>query len=310
MDGYTGDTYCNGCGAIISTGTVVPATGKHTWDDGKITKAATCKATGVKTYTCSACKKTKTETLVKDTDNHAGGKEIRNKKAATCSSDGYTGDRYCKGCGVMISTGTVVPATGKHTWDVGKITTAATCTATGERVYTCTICDQTRIETIPAAGHKLIETEAKAATCTGSGNVQYYYCFVCGKKFSDAEGKTEIADVWVKAKGHSFGEWKVTKEATIDEEGIETRKCSECGEEETRPIAKLGIVYIIGDVNGDGRILADDARLALRASAKLEKLSPAQMLAADANGDGQVLADDARLILRFSAKLQKEFLKS
>ncbi|MCR5781540.1 MAG: hypothetical protein K6G90_02265 [Clostridia bacterium] len=59
-----------------------------------------------------------------------------------------------------------------------------------------------------------------------------------------------------------------------------------------------------GDVNGDGDILADDARLALRFSAKLEKLTDIQKKAADTDGNGQVLADDARHILRASAKLE------
>ena len=70
-----------------------------------------------------------------------------------------------------------------------------------------------------------------------------------------------------------------------------------------------GMTVTPGDVDGNGQILADDARLALRASAKLEELSEAQLLAADVDGNGQVLADDARQILRFSAKLQQEFIK-
>ena len=65
--------------------------------------------------------------------------------------------------------------------------------------------------------------------------------------------------------------------------------------------------FILGDVNWDGKVLANDARLALRISARLENPSPAAIAAADVNGDRYVLADDARQILRFSAKLQKEF---
>ncbi|MCR5783373.1 MAG: carboxypeptidase regulatory-like domain-containing protein [Clostridia bacterium] len=65
--------------------------------------------------------------------------------------------------------------------------------------------------------------------------------------------------------------------------------------------------YIPGDIDGNGQILADDARLALRSSAKLEELTVSQALAADVDGNGQVLADDARQILRFSAKLQSKF---
>ncbi len=63
-------------------------------------------------------------------------------------------------------------------------------------------------------------------------------------------------------------------------------------------------VYIPGDVSGDGKVLADDARRALRASAGLETLDERQTRAADADGSGSVLADDARLILRHSAKLE------
>ncbi|MBR0537458.1 MAG: dockerin type I repeat-containing protein [Clostridia bacterium] len=61
-----------------------------------------------------------------------------------------------------------------------------------------------------------------------------------------------------------------------------------------------------GDVNGDGAIGADDARLALRRSVDLEDYaedSP-EFLACDVNGDKTVGADDARLILRASVDLE------
>lgn len=45
------------------------------------------------------------------------------------------------------------------------------------------------------------------------------------------------------ASGHSYGEWTVTVAATCTEDGTETRKCSVCDKEETRPIAKLGHNY-------------------------------------------------------------------
>lgn len=64
-----------------------------------------------------------------------------------------------------------------------------------------------------------------------------------------------------------------------------------------------GLTIDTGDVNGNGNVLADDARLALRASAQLEFLSGWQLLAADVDGDGKVVAADARKILRVSADL-------
>ena len=69
-----------------------------------------------------------------------------------------------------------------------------------------------------------------------------------------------------------------------------------------------GKIYaLLGDVNWDGKILADDARITLRISARLETLYPWALAVADVNGDGSVLSDDARQILRYSAKLQNGF---
>lgn len=61
-----------------------------------------------------------------------------------------------------------------------------------------------------------------------------------------------------------------------------------------------------GDVNQNGEVTAIDARLALRASANLEKLSPEQEALADMNEDGKVTAVDARSILRQSAGLESK----
>ncbi len=60
----------------------------------------------------------------------------------------------------------------------------------------------------------------------------------------------------------------------------------------------------LGDVDGDGFITSADARIALRASVKLENLSKEEELAANVDGDGFVTSADARLILRASVKLE------
>lgn len=76
----------------------------------------------------------------------------------------------------------------------------------------------------------------------------------------------------------------------------------------TTTTTNTGKVYaLLGDVNWDGKILADDARFTLRISARLETLYPWALAVADVNGDGNVLSDDARQILRYSAKLQNGF---
>lgn len=60
--GYTGDTYCTDCGKELVQGQTIPATG-HTWNNGIVTKKATTKTAGVKTYACISCGKTKTVTI-------------------------------------------------------------------------------------------------------------------------------------------------------------------------------------------------------------------------------------------------------
>lgn len=59
------------------------------------------------------------------------------------------------------------------------------------------------------------------------------------------------------------------------------------------------------DVNGDGKVTAADARMALRASAKLQGLAGRYFYAADVNKDGKITSADARLILRKAAGLDK-----
>ena len=49
-----------------------------------------------------------TPTTTVKTCNHSNT-EVRNKKDATTSSEGYTGDTYCKDCGKLISSGSSIP---------------------------------------------------------------------------------------------------------------------------------------------------------------------------------------------------------
>lgn len=67
-------------------------------------------------------------------------------------------------------------------------------------------------------------------------------------------------------------------------------------------LSVVGSEWVLkGDVNGDGKITAADAREALRGAARLEKLSDKEASVADANSDGKVTAADARDILKESS---------
>lgn len=62
-DGYTGDTYCEDCGTTIATGTSIPATGAHEYDEGVVTQEPTATVPGVMTYTCGTCGDSYTEEI-------------------------------------------------------------------------------------------------------------------------------------------------------------------------------------------------------------------------------------------------------
>ena len=77
--------------------------------------------------------------------------------------------------------------------------TPGTCTEAGVTTYTATVefngntyTDTKDLTDIPAIGHKLTKTEVKAPTSTDTGNIEYWYCEVCDKYFSDEKAEHEI----------------------------------------------------------------------------------------------------------------------
>lgn len=75
-----------------------------------------------------------------------------------------------------------------HTWDEGQITQEATCTENGKRTYTCTNCQTTKTEEIPATGHQHTELRnVKEATDTEDGYTGDTYCTDCGAKLSSGK---------------------------------------------------------------------------------------------------------------------------
>lgn len=78
--------------------------------------------------------------------------ELRNEKVATCTEPGYTGDTYCKDCGLLIRQGELLPALG-HDYEAE--VTAPTCTEQGYTTHTCSRCGDSYVDSeTPALGHK------------------------------------------------------------------------------------------------------------------------------------------------------------
>lgn len=146
--------------------------------------------------------------------------EIINKKDATCSIEGYTGDTYCKDCGETLATGTTIE---KKPHTVG---TSATCVSKA----VCSVCGEAFGE-VDADNHVHTTVKnLKEATCTQTGYTGDTYCTDCDKLLG--MGK-ELA-----ALGHDY-KATVTKQPTTTEEGIRTYTCTRCNSSYTESIAKL-----------------------------------------------------------------------
>ena len=224
--GKTEGSHCSVCGTVLKAQTTVAALG-HSWDGGKVTKAATCTTAGTKTYTCTRCKKTRTETIA--ATRHKAVKDAA--VAATCETAGKTEGSHCSVCGTVLKAQTTVAALG-HSWDGGKVTTAATCTTAGTKTYTCTRCKKTRTETIAATGHKAVKDAAVAATCETAGKTEGSHCSICGTVLK--------AQTTTAALGHSWDSGKVTKAATCTTAGTKTYTCTRCKKTRTETIAATG----------------------------------------------------------------------
>ncbi len=99
-----------------------------------------------------------------------------------------------------------------------EVTTEPTCDKEGLRTYTAKVTFEgkdytdTKTEPVPAKGHTLTAVAEVPATCETAGVKAHWKCEVCGKLFSDAEGKTEttLEKLAIPATGHAYGEpvWK------------------------------------------------------------------------------------------------------
>ena len=87
--------------------------------------------------------------------------------------------------------------------------------------------------------HTLVQVNYKKATCEQPGTTAYWRCDTCNKYYSDKGATNEIKEgSWiVPATGHNYGEWKVIKNPSCSNEGVEERTCRDCGQKETRLIS-------------------------------------------------------------------------
>lgn len=187
----------------------------HQYDQA-ITVSATCTDAGEYTYTCRHCAYSYTEPIAMRSHSFGQPKTVR---SATCTQEGILESR-CADCGYvetasiacvphtlgetfvtaepccsqtgMLSaqcsgcSGTFpveeLPTNGVHTLQ-STVVKAATCSAEGEELFTCTHCDYAESHAIPMCAHTYTQTASAVSTCTKNGFIRYT-CDACADWYS------------------------------------------------------------------------------------------------------------------------------
>ena len=226
--GLTDGISCSVCGTVIKAQTEIPAKG-HSWNEGEITTSPTCENVGVKTYTCTVCKETKTEAI-----NATGHTPVDvAEKPATCTEAGHKAGTKCSVCEAILSGMEEIPTTG-HT-EVIDAAKAPTCTETGlTEGKHCYACGEviTAQETVPAKGHTEVVDPVVEATCTKPGKTEGKHCSVCNEVL--------VAQTEVPAKGHNWNEGEITTSPTCENVGVKTYTCTVCNATKAEAIDATG----------------------------------------------------------------------
>lgn len=165
IDGNQHQCTCSVCGDVKKE--------NHSWNAGTVTKAASCKETGSRLLTCTACKAEKTETIAK-TEDH--------KYSSYAKLDDNHHTAVCTVCQQKFNLA--------HNWNKGKMIKEPTCQETGSRTLTCKACSTTKEETVQKAAHTFTPWESVDETN------HTHSCTVCQKTETKAHkfGKELLHD--------------------------------------------------------------------------------------------------------------------
>lgn len=167
-------------------------------------------------------------------------------KAPTCTESGLTEGSHCSVCFTILKEQQIVPAKGHsfskwvsvdsekhkstctvcgheevatHAWDKGTVIRQPNCLAEGEQHFTCTLCSDTKTETLPKT-----TTHNYGKWMTIDESTHKHTCADCGKE------ETE---------NHTWDNGTFTKKPTCIAEGTKTYTCTGCGTKKTETAEKL-----------------------------------------------------------------------
>ena len=201
---------CSVCGTSYKDSTT-KATG-HSYGNSVVTKQPTCTSEGTAIKTCTKCNATFTETIPKTSHKYAD-----TVVAPTCTTDGYTLHK-CSVCGTSYKDSTT-KATG-HSYGNSVVTKQPTCISEGTKTKTCTKCNATVTEKLPAKGHTAVTDKGYPATCTTAGKTDGSHCSVCNTVIK--------VQTVINATGHKSSGWITDKAASIGVKGSMHKECTVC----------------------------------------------------------------------------------
>ena len=194
---------------------------------------ATCQHDGLSVLQCSVCKQylnvvetddgyeyagtvaaagTAPAYVVKQV-KHMAAAELKDAKEATCTEVGYTGDKVCKWCGIVMEKGKEIPMKEHTVVDVAAV--EATCTTDGMTAGTkCSVCGTvlSGCEVVKALGH-----DFKDGKCTRCGAADPDYVAPVVNPFKDVEKTSPYYDAIIWAAKEEITTGKTADTFGIDE---------------------------------------------------------------------------------------------
>ena len=182
-----------------------------------------------------------------------------------------------------------------HVWDQGQVIEEATADKAGKKLYTCTVCQETKEEEIPkvvCTNHVWDQGQViTAATYQAAGKMRYT-CVNCQTTKEEEIPKLVCTE-------HQWDNGQVIEEATADKAGIKRYTCTVCQQTKDEEIPKLS-ARIPGDVTGDGKVNLSDVVRLLKYVSKWDVTINAAN--SDVTGDGKVTLSDVVRLLKYVSK--------